>query len=237
MSSEPVILDLYCCQGGASEGYVLRGFQVFGVDIEPQARYPFPFHQGDALDVLRRLIAGDAIPFRQGAFGVIQWMRLEDFDAIHASPPCQLYSLTHRINKSDFPDLIGPTRELLEQTGLPYVIENVMEAAPELREPVMLCGEMFGIETYRHRLFEANWPLEAPEHPAHVAKTTKMGRRPVEGEYMHVVGNFSGVEKARQVMGMSWANRDGLREAIPPVYTEHVGGQLMRHLRERSEAA
>lgn len=230
MNAKSVILDLYCCQGGASEGYVLAGFDVVGVDKEPQPRYPFPFYQGDALDVLRRLLAGETLPFRQGAFGVIRWLGLKDFAAIHASPPCQFYSLTWRINKSDFPDLIGPTRELLELTGLPYVIENVMDAAPEMVEPGMLCGEMFGIETYRHRLFEANWPLEVPEHPEHTAKTTKMGRRPVDGEYMHIVGNFSGVDKAREVMGMSWANRDGLREAIPPVYSEYVGGQLRRRL-------
>lgn len=229
--SRPKLLDLYCCQGGASEGYVLRGFEVFGVDNQPQPRYPFPFHQGDALDVLRRLIAGEAIPFQLGAFGIIRWMRLEDFDAIHASPPCQLYSLTHRINKSDFPDLIGPTRELLELTGLPYVIENVMDAASELIEPGMLCGEMFGIATYRHRLFESNVPMEFPEHPEHVARTAKMGRPPKPGEYMHVVGNFSGVDRAREVMGMSWASRDGLREAIPPVYSEYIGGQLLRHVR------
>lgn len=210
--SRPRLLDLFCCQGGASRGYADAGFDVVGVDIEPQPRYPFPFVQQDALTFLAE-------------HGI-------EFDAIHASPPCQLYSLTHRINKSDFPDLIAPTRILLEQTGLPWVIENVVEAAPEMRDPVMLCGAMFGIETYRHRLFESNLPLSVLAHPEHVARTTKMGRRPVEGEYMHIVGNFSGVDRARGVMGMPWASRDGLREAIPPAYTEFIGHQLISHLQE-----
>lgn len=213
---QPRLLDLFCCQGGASMGYANAGFRVTGVDISPQPRYPFGFFQRDALDFLE--------------------VHGKRFDAIHASPPCQLYSLTHRINKNDFPDLIGPTRDLLEKIGVPYVIENVMEAAPELRDPVMLCGEMFGVETYRHRLFETNWGMVPPEHPKHVAKTTKMGRAPVEGEYMHIVGNFSGVDKGREVMGMPWANRDGLREAIPPAYTEFIGEQLMHHVRDEVAA-
>lgn len=227
----PRILDIFCCQGGAGTGYHRAGFDVVGVDIDPQPRYPFDFSRGDALRKLRDLLEGDRVWSTNGHDRYL----LEEFDAIHASPPCQLYSKTHRINRSDFPDLIGPTRELLAQTGLPYVIENVMDAEPELRDPVMLCGEMFGLETYRHRLFETNWGMTAPEHPPHVAKTTKMGRAPVEGEYMHVVGNFSGVDKARAVMGMPWANRDGLREAIPPAYTEYVGGRLLDVLALRTD--
>jgi DNA (cytosine-5)-methyltransferase 1 len=224
------LLDLYCCQGGASRGYLDAGFEVFGIDIDPQPRYPFWFHQGDALDVLRRLIRGEGIEFKRGDETRVMYLR--DFRAIHASPPCQLYSLTHRIMKSDFPDLIGPTRELLIETGLPYVIENVVEARPEMVEPIMLCGAAFELETYRHRLFETNWGLTEPEHPAHVAKTTKMGRPVKPGEFMHVVGNFTGVDHARGVMRMPWANRDGLREAIPPAYAEWVGQQLVTHLME-----
>jgi DNA (cytosine-5)-methyltransferase 1 len=221
------ILDLYCGQGGASMGYHYAGFWVTGVDIHRQPRYPFVMREDDALGTLRRLLDGEAVSFRDD--GTVR-MTLSDFAAIHASPPCQLYSKTHRIMKSDFPDLIGPTRELLIETGMPYVIENVMEAAPEMREPVMLCGAMFGLETYRHRLFETNWGLRAPGHPEHVAKTTKMGRPVKPGEFMHVVGNFTGVDHGRKVMGMDWANRDGLREAIPPAYAEWVGQALMEQL-------
>jgi DNA (cytosine-5)-methyltransferase 1 len=136
-------------------------------------------------------------------------------------------------------DFIVPTRRMFVEanysrvrqglTEIPWVIENV--PGSPLLEPVELCGEMFGLQTYRHRLFETNWGLTAPEHPPHVAKTTKMGRTPVDGEYMHVVGNFSGVGKGREVMGMPWANRDGLREAIPPAYSEYVGRQLMEHVK------
>ena len=228
--TRPVMLDLFCCSGGAAKGWHRAGFDVVGVDIDPQPRYPYKFHQADALRVLQRLLDGRPIEFGGNAY------TLDDFDAVHESPPCQIYSLTHRINKSDFPDLIAPTRELLAQTELPWVIENVMEAAPELHDPVMLCGVMFGIETYRHRLFETNWGLAAPEHPVHVARTTKMGRRPIDGEYMHIVGNFSGVDRGREVMGMPWATRDGLREAIPPAYTEHIGRQLLAHIREEAAA-
>lgn len=227
----PLLLDLFCCQGGASKGYADAGWTVVGADINPQPRYPFRFHQGDALELLTGMLRSKLYRFAPHP-GHLEWLTLGNFAAVHASPPCQLYSKTHRINRSDFPDLIGPVRELLDKTGLPYVIENVVDAEPELKDPVMLCGEMFGVETYRHRLFETNWNLTVPEHPEHVARTTKMGRAPIAGEYMHVVGNFSGVDKAREVMGMPWASRDGLREAIPPVYTEHIGRQLLAHMQE-----
>lgn len=223
--SRPKLLDLYCCQGGASAGYVTAGFDVYGVDIEPQPRYPHPFRKDDALDSLERLIAGDQVAF-VGTDGQGELLNLSDFDAMHASPPCQLYSKTHRIMHGNFPDLIGPTRGLLRKTGVPYVIENVMDAADELLDPAMLCGAMFGLRTYRHRLFETNWGLVAPTHPEHVAKTTKMGRAVKGDQFMHVVGNFSGVDLAREIMGAPWMNRDGLRESIPPAYAAHVGSQL-----------
>ncbi|MFL0711651.1 MAG: hypothetical protein ACJLS2_02410 [Microcella pacifica] len=202
----PRLLDLFCCQGGASVGYARAGFDVVGVDIEAQPRYPFEFHQADAVEFL----------MQNG----------HEFDAIHASPPCQAHSLAQRIQRNEHPDLIEPTRRALVELGRPWVIENV-PGAP-LRDPVLLCGPMFGLQTYRHRLFESNVSLSVPEHPKHGARTTKMGRPRREGEYMHIVGNFSGVDAAREIMGMHWANREGLREAIPPAYTEHIGAQLMR---------
>lgn len=205
---KPKLLDLFCCQGGAGTGYSAAGFDVVGVDIVPQDRYPFPFVLGDAIKVARE-------------YG-------HEFDAIHASPPCQAHTNAQKIMGNEHPDLIEPAREVLEALGKPYVIENV-PGAP-LVEPVELCGAMFGLQTYRHRLFETNWELSAPDHPEHVARTTKMGRPPRPGEFMHIVGNFSGVDRGREVMGMPWANRDGLREAIPPAYTEHIGRQLMAHV-------
>lgn len=218
--TKPLILDLFCGEGGASMGYHQAGFQVFGVDILPQSRYPFAFGQYDALGILQDYLDG-----------LIGGKRV---DAIHASPPCQAYTNAQKINGNDHPDLIAPVRELLEQTGLPYVIENV--PGSPLHDPVTLCGTMFGIETYRHREFETNWELGTPRHREHEAKSTKMGRPPVDGEYMHIVGNFSGVDRAREIMGMPWASRDGLREAIPPVYTKFIGQHLMLQVRKEVPA-
>jgi DNA (cytosine-5)-methyltransferase 1 len=216
VSARKRCLDLYCCEGGAAHGYADAGFEVVGVDIIEQPRYPFEFHQADAVAYAR---------------GNAEWIR-ESFDFVHASPPCQFDSECQRIMGREHPNLIGPTREALEDLGLPYVIENVDGARSKLKNPVTLCGGMFGIETYRHRLFEAGngITLSAPEHPAHVARQAKMGRAAKPSEYMHIVGNFSGVARGRQIMGMPWATRRGLAEAIPPVYTECIGHQVMAQL-------
>lgn len=204
------LLDLYCCAGGASAGYADAGFDVVGVDIKPQPRYPYEFYCGDAIEFVKE--------------------NGRKFDAIAASPPCQRYSKAQRIQNREHPDLIGPTREALAATGKPYVIENVEDAREALISPVTLCGAMFSLRTYRHRLFEAGngFTLKAPPHPEHLVPTTKMGRAPKDGEFMHIVGNFIGAEQGRQVMGMPWATRNELREAIPPAYTAYIG----RHLAE-----
>lgn len=223
---KPILLDLFCCQGGASRGYADAGFEVFGVDIDPQPRYPYWFVQDDAVSLLGELTDDWPIVI-EDELGREHTLRLEHIAAIHASPPCQAHTNAQKIRGNNHPDLIEPVRDLLTLIGKPFVIENV-PGAP-LVNPVELCGAMFGLETYRHRLFETNWELTAPGHPDHVARTTKMGRPPQPGEYMHIVGNFSGVARGREVMGMPWANRDGLREAIPPVYTEYIGRQLLAH--------
>jgi DNA (cytosine-5)-methyltransferase 1 len=202
---KPLLLDLFCCAGGAGKGYANAGFTVIGVDIDPQPRYPFMFWQDDALAFLAR--------------------HGHEFDAIHASPPCQAFTNAQRIQKNDHPDFLTPVREMLLELGRPFIIENVVGAP--LRDPIMLCGPMFGLETYRHRLFESNMPLVAPPHEKHVTRQTKMGRAPVEGEFMQIVGNFSGVERGREVMGMPWASRNELSEAIPPAYTQHLGTQML----------
>jgi DNA (cytosine-5)-methyltransferase 1 len=229
--SDPLLLDLFCCQGGASRGYADAGLEVVGVDIEAQPRYPraFRFIKIDALDLLDHLCAG----------GIWRGLALADIAAIHASPPCQGYSDTQRLRGNDHPRLIGQVRELLQQTGLPYVIENVPGARGELRKPVMLCGAMFpGLRVYRHRYFEIQgFGYTPPAHPVHVAPQVKMGRPPAPGEWVQAVGNFSGVAEAREAMGMPWANRDGLREAIPPAYTEHIGRQLMAAVNPMEAAA
>jgi DNA (cytosine-5)-methyltransferase 1 len=191
-------LDLFCCAGGASAGLRRAGFEVIGVDIAPQPHYPFPFHLADAL----------AFP-------------LDGFDFIWASPPCQRYTLCQRIRGNEHPDLIAAVRERLRASGKPWVIENVVGAP--LIDPVELCGAMFGLKVYRHRLFECSFPVEPPPHSSHQAPLRKMGRPPQPGDFMHVVGNFSGVRQAREAMGISWMPRDKLREAIPPAYAEFIG--------------
>lgn len=221
----PRLLDLFCCQGGASMGYHRAGFDVVGVDINPQPHYPFDFVQADALEYLAE--------------------HGHEFDAIHASPPCQAHTKAQRIMGNEHEDFIPRTRLMLYGLNwhrtvnlhlppVPWVIENVPDSP--LLNPVVLCGAMFGIGTYRHRLFESNRTLRAPEHPEHTARHTKMGRPPKDGEFMHIVGNFSGADQAREIMGMPWATRDGLREAIPAVYTEWIGTQLLDYVRKREGA-
>lgn len=203
-------LDLFCGGGGVSMGLHRAGFDVVGVDIEPHPEYPFTFIQGDAL----------APP-----------VRLTDFDLICASPPCQAYTMAQRIQGRDHADLVVPVREMLVASGVPYCIENV--PGSPLRRPIELCGSMFGLRTFRHRLFEASFPLEQPWHPAHelVGSQAKMGRPPKEGEFIQVVGNFSGVDLARKAMGIDWMNRDSLAQAIPPAYSEFIGRAfLAQHL-------
>lgn len=204
------LLDLFCGAGGAAMGYHRAGFdEIVGVDIKPQKHYPFTFVLGDALEYCRL----------HGA----------EFDAIHASPPCQCYSVTQNIwhNQAKHPDLVVPTREALIATGRPYVIENV-PGAP-LVNPIVLCGAMFGLHVYRHRLFESNTLLLAPSHVRHVARAS-YGRRPKADEFYTITGHFADVVGARMAMGIDWMTRDELSQAIPPAYTEHIGKQLKEAL-------
>lgn len=190
-------------------GYHRAGFEVVGIDIEPQPNYPFEFYQADAVQVLSQ---------------EAPWIKM-GFDAIHASPPCQAYTQAQRLQGNDHPDLVGPVRDGLVRAGLPYVIENVVGAP--LIGASLLCGTMFpGLRTYRHRLFECSFPLVLPYHGRHVHRQVKMGRKPLHGEWIQVVGNFSGVEQAKEAMGIDWMTRKEMAEAIPPTYTEYVGRQL-----------
>lgn len=233
---KPRLLDLFCGAGGASVGYACAGFEVVGVDIAPQPNYPYKFIQADALEYLEELIRfGDTPP---------SWARWRTPPvAIHASPPCQAFTAYQRTgNVGDYPDLIAPVRELLNATGLPYVIENV-EGAP-LEEPVMICGTMFDppMEIQRHRLFESNWPLEAPDWPCR-HKLNGRDRYP-GGRSKSRTGSSRGLVRAtveigswdiplsvqRSAMVIGWMTLEELSEAIPPAYAEFIGHQLMAHI-------
>ncbi|MFG2552167.1 SAM-dependent methyltransferase [Streptomyces sp. NPDC048581] len=219
LARQPRLLDLYCCQGGAGKGYTDAGFDVTGVDIAPQPRYPYAFIQADAV----------AFVLEHGT----------EFDFIHASPPCQHDSDCQRIQGNQHPDLIAPTRTALEATGRPWVMENVRGAVPKLHRPVMLCGPMFRLATYRHRYFETGggFTLDQPDHPGHQVPQAKMGRPVPPSHYGQFVGNFSGVDLARRVMGVPWMNRDGIRECIPPAYAHHIGHAALTALTPVLEAA
>lgn len=212
------ILDLFCCAGGVAMGYSQAGFDVIGVDIAPQPRFPFEFIQADALALDMKFI--------------------KSFDAIHASPPCQSYSDLAKRNRNahEWPRLIDPVREMLIKSGKPYVIENV-EGAP-LLNPVILCGTMFkGLRVLRHRLFEANFHIIAPPHGKHPLCHTLDKRKSHYGKTNDMVdfvsvnggGNCS-VAAARDAMGIDWMTKDEINEAIPPAYTELIGKQLMMHI-------
>lgn len=188
-------------------GYWLAGFEVVGVDVAKQPRYPFTFFQAEAIEFCK-------------LYG-------HRFDAIHASPPCQAYSrLAARHPDRVYPDLVGPTRDVLEATGKPYVIENVPEAP--LVNPVIVCGSAFGLGTdnfqlRRHRAFETNWPLDDYAGCAHDDRPTVS----VAGHAGRAGRNGSATSaERREAMEIPWLGAETLSEAIPPAYTLHIGGHL-----------
>ena len=173
-------LDPFCGQGGTSQGLIDAGFDVYGVDLADHSkRYPGAFHVGDVIDVLLRLLDGRSVPFAHKD-GRVEYLYLEDFDLIFGGPPCQGYSIATAGNpaaRAKYDRLIAIVRDLLEQTGLPWVIENVELARSEMRDPILLCGRMFDLRANdadglplvldRHRLFESNRLIVPPPHPTH----------------------------------------------------------------------
>lgn len=213
MSDRPRLLDLFCGAGGAARGYQLAGFHVTGVDSKPQPRYA-----GD--DFVR----ADALAY-VAAHG-------REFDVIHASPPCQQYTALRRLTKREYPDLIAPTRRALEATGRPWVIENV-PGAP-LVAPAMLCGTMFGLRVYRHRLFESPVVFFTPGHGRHRVPTIQRGYARDWPGFVTVAGGLDvPVALAARAMGIDWMTRAELSQAIPPAYCEWLGRQLRRALERR----
>jgi DNA (cytosine-5)-methyltransferase 1 len=216
------LIDLFCCQGGAGMGYSRAGFEVVGVDINPQPNYPFEFHQGDALEFLAE-------------YG-------HEFDAVHASPPCHDHSTLRSLSGLDGSGhLLEATRYAVGISDLPYVIENVMGAP--MFDPVILCGSMFNLgaecrdgkyrQLRRHRQFESNFPIEQPKC-SH------------EGQAVGVYGNGGGgqmtrgykalTQEARDALGIEWMSRPGLSQSIPPAYTEYVGQVLVEYITMKQAA-
>lgn len=202
-------LDLFCGAGGATKGLQMAGYEVTGVDINPQPHYVGDhFYQADALT-----------------------FPLEGYDLIWASPPCQFAShLTPPDKRGNHPDLIGRTRERLQSSGSPYIIENVAGARAHLHNPVKLCGTMFGLRSFRHRFFElspAHMLLTPPcnhsERPLLVTWASRASRRIrlADGEQP------KSVKYAPEALGIDWMDFQGLREAIPPIFSRWLAEQLI----------
>lgn len=234
------LLDLFSGEGGAAAGYKAAGFHVTGVDLaDKSARYAGDeFVQGDALAYLTD--------------------HGHEYDAIHASPPCQGYSISTAGNpdaRGKHAQLIAETRWLLTLTGRPWVIENVQQARSQMIDPILLCGRMFGLESVdedglplvldRHRLFESSVPLATPPHPKHDGRqvagvyTGGRARKPgaTAAEHRHDCrtnrrgGYVPASREVRQrLLGIDWMTDKGMAESIPPAYTEHIGAQLLAHM-------
>jgi DNA (cytosine-5)-methyltransferase 1 len=232
--SQPLLLDLCCKAGGATKGYQRAGFYVVGVDKDPQPNYVGDeFVQADAIEYLiayeMRLIERE--------FGGRWW----PFDAIHASFPCQSKTAYRRKGRGvgdGYPNLIPEGRDWLERTGLPYVIENVEGFRDELRNPVTLCGSSFGLDVRRHRLFECSFPVLVPscDHSWQTPRFAQATNRTNLRSTVEVGVWRIPLEVQQQAMGIDWTTLEELSEAIPPAYTEHIGGYLMAAV-ERKAAA
>lgn len=224
----PRLLDLFCGAGGAAMGYYRAGFEVVGIDIKPQKRYPFEFHQADALEYLAE--------------------HGREYDAIHASPPCQAHTVLRVLHQDRlYTDLIPQTREILTRLNKPFIIENV-PGAKTLKPLILLCGTMFrlqsscGAELRRHRYFEVDFPVgmvPVCQHglcnftlSVHGGTTYSRPRTITVAGHSGGASNrdsrhFGGVKARREAMGIEWMSHDELAQAIPPAYTEWIGRQLM----------
>lgn len=235
----PLLIDFFCCEGGAAVGYERAGFEVIGVDHKPRKRYPFEMIVVDAFGIPDRLLAAA--------------------DALHGSPPCQFGTALNN-DKSRHLNLIPQTRALFQRLGKPYVIENVMEVARagHLQDWVSLTGTMFDnhcvdsrgrrFDLSRERAFETNWELVRPwdpgaQHP--IANVYGGHFRVRSGEFRTGKGTGRTVDLpgedrkalAQQLMDMPWATMEGMSEAIPPSFTEEIGRQLLAHIEQRKIAA
>lgn len=216
------LLDLCCGIGGASVGYNRAGFEIVGVDIKPQPDYPFELVVDNILNLTPEY--------------------LQEFDVIHASPPCQHYTKynnTRKDFKKNYQDILEKTRALLKSSNRPYIIENVVGAP--LIEPIKLCGSMFGLDVQRHRLFESNIELSQPECDHTIWKPNRFpgGRSIQYGGHARYpcrstveVGRWNiPIETQQRAMEIDWSkNLKGISEAIPPSYTKFIGEQIINYI-------
>lgn len=218
--SRPRLLDLFCGAGGAAMGYYRAGFDVVGVDVAPQKRYPFEFVQADAIEYVAE--------------------HGREFDVIHASPPCQGYSVTRSLATHDFAMLVPQVRALLQNAGKPYVIENVVGAP--LVNPLMLCGTMFGLRVIRHRLFECSPAIYFPPMACcHNGKSSGNNRikhangttTPTLAQFafLTITGNDYLSREGGIAMSIDWMVKRELSQAIPPAYTGYIGKKLLEAMK------
>ncbi len=208
----PVLLDLFCSAGGAATGYYRAGFDVVGVDIEPQPRFPrfCRFIQADAMEILKG--------------------SLDEYDAVHASPPCQAYSDAMKHLTSGYPELIEPVLGRFQQLGIPWVIENV-QGSPLVTgdtlfgdHGLILCGSMFGLRVQRHRLFQTSLPVDPPRKCDHSEVVMNPHNAGARKKWRDILGEGIPIERTwREEMGVGWMTAHEGRESIPPVYTTHIG--------------
>lgn len=207
------LLDLFCGAGGAAMGYHRAGFnEIVGVDIHHQKNYPFSFVRGDATQPP---------------------IQLKHFDLIHASPPCQRWADGFVLYRDKHPDHIAATRQLLEDSGRPYIIENVIRAP--LNNPVMICGGALGcmtdtLQLHRHRHFEANFPLMGASCMRPRRLTVSVVGNGTPSGNRKTIGRNPTINEKREAMGIHWTTRKELSEAVPPAYTEYLGRQFLDQL-------
>jgi DNA (cytosine-5)-methyltransferase 1 len=221
---KPILLDTFCKAGGCTKGYQRAGFYVVGVDSEPQPNYcGDEFYQADAFEFIEK-----------------NWKR---FDVIHASPPCQKYTGMRNITiarygkvSTEHPDLIDQTRRVLQKTGLPYIMENVLRSP--LKATLMICGASVGLKhVSRHRLFESNHLLFAPKCSCRKEPFTigVYGERPDGRRVSYRQNRLCRIAKslgeAQGLLEIDWMTWDEIKNAIPPRYTEYLGNQLMYTIR------
>lgn len=215
--SRPLLLDAFCCAGGAGMGYARAGFDVIGVDVRAQPHYPFAFVRADALEYIRE--------------------HGHEFDAIHASPPCQAFTAYRRKGHgvgAGYPDLIAATREALRSTGRPFVIENV--PGSPLQASILLCGSSFGLDVRRHRLFESSRLVLAQpcDHAWQTPRFPPATNRSTPRSTVEVGAWRIPLDVQRRAMGIDWMTRAELSEAVPPAYTRYIGAQLISSIERGS---